>query len=431
MISTNKNQQPPSRQTTQNLYSLVLLRWMLLIALVISLAAAYFKLNLVLEYQILLWLVAAFASLNLLTQWRVKHQVRAGNAEFMAQLSVDIVGISVLLYFTGGATNPFVSYLLIPLCIAAIALPLRFAFVIAGLCIGCYWWLLSSYIPVQNLAPSDHAHHMSASDSSLHIYGMWLNFVFSAGIITTFLTRMASELRAQEQIIQTQREHVLHAEQLTAIATLAAGATHELGTPLTTIKIAAKEILLSSTDPEISRDAQSIARQIELCQKSLRKLRDQAETTLTIKPKKTRLATWLNDAIEQWQLINPNKKIDEDISLSNNDIYLMADTTLTQSLINLMNNAADHSEKAIRIVARLKQNGSSEPRVLLDIIDFGGKMSSAILENWGQPFNSSKAEGLGLGVYLSNSTIERHQGSLILLEQESCKITRIDLPVIV
>ncbi|MDN3638551.1 ATP-binding protein [Simiduia curdlanivorans] len=421
----------PRRQVTQNLRTLVLLRWMLLTALLLSLSAAYFKLNLVLEYQTLLWLIGVFFALNLLTHWRIQSQVRASNAEFMAQLTVDIIGLSTLLYFTGGATNPFVSYLLIPLCIAAIALPARLTFVIAALCIGCYWWLLSSYIPVQNLAPTHPMHHAPTQDSSLHIYGMWLNFVFSAGIIATFLSRMARELREQDQIIQNQREHVLRSEQLTAIATLAAGAAHELGTPLTTIKIAAKDIMAAAPSADIAEDAAVISAQIDACQNSLRKLRDQAEAGMHIQLKRQQLKIWLEHTIDQWQLINPQKCLAHDLSSLADNAFLNADTTLTQSLINLMNNAAEQSEQAITLQIELLHIDTSSPRLQLDIIDFGGRIAEQVKQQWGQPFNSNKAEGLGLGVYLSNSTIERHQGKLILLEEQARKITRIDLPIII
>ncbi|BFM10434.1 ATP-binding protein [Simiduia litorea] len=430
-MKTANNEHTFQRQLTQNLRTLVLLRWMLFIALLISLGAAYVKLNLVLEYQTLLWLIALFCMLNLLTHWRIKGQVRASNAEFMTQLTVDIIGLSTLLYFTGGATNPFVSYLLIPLCIAAIALPVRFTFVIAALCIGCYWWLLSRYIPVQSLAPAHAMHHMPTQDSSLHIYGMWLNFVFSAGIIVTFLTRMASELREQDRIIQNQREHGLRAEQLTAIATLAAGAAHELGTPLTTIKIVAKDIVAAAPNADIVEDAKLIASQIDLCQHSLRKLRDQAEAGIHVQQNRLQLKTWLEDTIDQWQLINPQKRLSHNLSSLANNAYLMADTTLTQSLINLMNNAAEQSEQAITIQVELLQINTADPRLKLDIIDFGGSIAHEIKQQWGQPFNSSKAEGLGLGVYLSNSTIERHRGQLIMLEELNHKITRIDLPIMI
>lgn len=133
--------------------------------------------------------------------------------------------MSVLLYLTGGASNPLVSYYLVPVSIAAATLARQLSWAVAGLAFACYSLLLVWYRPVAALAPA--MHH---GDVNLHVLGMWANFAVSAGLISYFLVNMATELRRQQQHLTRQREEQLRDEQLLGIATLAAGAAHELGT---------------------------------------------------------------------------------------------------------------------------------------------------------------------------------------------------------
>ncbi len=138
-------------------------------------------------------LVIAFAIVNVLTQWRSHWSKTISEKEFGAHLLVDISALTVLLYFSGGATNPFISYYLVPISIAAISLPMAMTWAITGLSVFAYSVLLVYYQALTPLTP-----HHGNSDFNLHILGMWINFALSAGLITYFVVRMAAALRAQE-----------------------------------------------------------------------------------------------------------------------------------------------------------------------------------------------------------------------------------------
>lgn len=401
-----------------NLYRLTLIRWLLLAALLASLALARLSLNLVLEYAVLLWLLAGFGLINLLTQLRLRLGSQVRQWELIAQLLADLLCLSLLLYFTGGATNPFVSYLLIPLCIAAITLPLLQMLGLTLVAVACYGLLLSSYIPADSLAAGPHSHH---SGPSLHTWGMGINFVFSALIIAGFLGSMARELRVQHQALARQREKSLRAEQLIGIATFAAGSAHELSTPLAAIKIAAHEIQPEDLPADLRPELETIRHQTRVCQQALIKLREQAQEAFT----HNRLAAvqWLQQVLDQFQLIHPDQPIQTRLDTLQG-ASLSADPTLQQSLINLLNNAIQHSQAPIELSAGLVQS-----TLIIDIVNFGSGPPEAVRQQWGSPFNSGKSDGLGLGVYLSNSTIERHGGQLHLVETPAGTRTRVQLPV--
>lgn len=140
----------------QHLRSLLLLRWLLLLLLGTGLTLAHGMLQLALEYTILLGLLLGFSALNLLTHWHLQRAPCVQRRELFVQLLVDCLGISLMLYFAGGATNPFVSYMLVPLCIAAVSLPAAAVIGLTTTAIGCYALLLTSYVPAEAIAPDHH-----------------------------------------------------------------------------------------------------------------------------------------------------------------------------------------------------------------------------------------------------------------------------------
>ncbi|UTA47321.1 ATP-binding protein [Simiduia sp. 21SJ11W-1] len=419
-MNHHNNDLQPTNSIRHNLNTLVVLRWWLLGVLSLSTLLAYQLLHLSLNYTVLAQIIVGFALLNGLTHWRLRKSHPVTLAELMAQLCVDIVGISLLLYFTGGATNPFVSYLLIPICIGAMTLPRLLTAATAALAILSYWWLLGQYIPVDSLAP----HHHHGQGNSLHIYGMWLNFILSAVIISAFVSRIAYQLRLQQQLLQAQREQVLHAEQLTTIATLTAGTAHELSTPLGSIKIAIDELQQAELPEDLQPEVATIAQQINLCQATLARLRETAGSTERLAPKPYNAQRWLHETLAQWALINPRAQLQSDITAVDSQVQLYQDPTLAQSLINLLSNAAQHSQSHVGLYAK---SDSERQCLQIDIQDDGPALDDTVRARWGQPFNSARNGGLGLGVFLSNSTIERHGGKLQLIDTEQGKITRIIL----
>lgn len=420
-MNNMNNDGQPGDSIRRNLTTLIILRWWLLGILTLSMLLAHFALHLSLDFPVLIQITLGFAVLNGITHWRLNKNHPVTIAELLAQLCVDIVSISLLLYFTGGATNPFVSYLLIPICIGAMTLPRLLTVCTAMLATLSYWWLLSWYIPVESLAPHHHG-----DGTSLHIYGMWLNFILSAAIISAFVSRIAYQLRTQQQLLQAQRERVLHAEQLTTIATLTAGTAHELSTPLGSIKIAIDELHQAALPADLRPEVNVIRQQIALCQQTLAQLRDRSRTSDALNPSAQSVKDWLTSTLDQWSLINPHSQLDQTLAAVDPEAFIQQDPTLAQSLINLLSNAAEHTVGPIKLFAQSTRDSST---LQIDIKDDGPNLSETIRQRWGQPFNSERSGGMGLGVFLSNSTIERHGGELQLLETASGKITRIVLPV--
>lgn len=381
-----------------NLRQLTAIRYVLLAAL----ALALFGLPELAEprvRQALALLLVLFAALNAFTRRRTRLVRPISDGEFFGHLLIDIGGLSVLLYLTGGASNPLVSYYLVPVSIAAATLARQLSWAVTGLAFICYSLLLIWYRPVAALAPA--MHH---GDVNLHVLGMWANFAVSAGLISYFLVNMATELRRQQQHLARQREEQLRDEQLLGIATLAAGAAHELGTPLNTMKL-----LIDGTREEHQglspAELDTLSAQVERCRVTLRKLvqaGDPRHGELESRPARE----YLESLVERWRVIRPDARPSVTLDAASPPLRARFHPTLEPALQNLLDNAADAS-------ARIEIEGRWNAACLeLSIRDFGPGMRHAGTPP--RPGRSNKPDGLGLGLFLSHATIERHGGTVTL-----------------
>ncbi len=356
------------------------------------------------------------------TWWRTFQSPAITELEFFSHLLIDILFFTALLYFSGGASNPFVSYYLVPISIAATTLPLRYTWSIALLSLGAYSWLLVNYLPIPALSPAQEQAHHHESSNNLHILGMWCNFVVSALLITYFVTRMASTLKQQEIKLAQQREDQLRDEQVIGIGSLAAGTAHEMGTPLNTMKILVDE--MKDEKPELKADLSILQQQIEQCRTTLKQLVLTAETStdgLEIKP----IREYFNKLLERWQVLHP--KIQADIKYADNlpEYETRFHPTIAQSLMNLLNNAADASPRQVDVT--LFWNTTV---VELNIRDYGKGITAKQQDSLGKPFYSEKTDGMGLGLFLTQASINRYGGEVTIRPAEGKgTLTRVILPL--
>lgn len=396
----------------KNLSRLLWIRWLLLLGLSFGVIVANRIFDAGLPTVILATLLCLAIVVNIFTHWRLLKNWPITNVEFAIQILLDIAGISIIFYCSGGATNPFVSYYLVPLIISAITLPWVYTVVFAILSLGAYTLLLFFYMPIAVLEPSgEHAHHTDGFNP--HIIGMWFTFVMSASLITFFIVRMSSALREQEGEITAQREDNLRDEQVLAVATLAAGTAHELGSPLTTMKILLNEIEHDNAgNSTLQNDLQTLKLQVELCSTTLKQLTAQADVTDLNRKDKKPIKLYFSSLLERWQIIRPDVKSTIEYS-GDGAIQSHFHPTLDQSLINLLNNAADVSPEKIDIHVKWDNH-----EVIITIDDCGSGVPNDIRQQLGQPFVSTKGKGLGLGLFLSNATISRSGGTVQLFDRE-------------
>ena len=416
-MKNNGNYQDDSA-SRHNLFRLGLIRTVVITGQ--GLALAYFSLinPIGLPTSTIALVLAIYASITIATANRGRVNIPITNREFFVHLLVDIFFFSTLLYLSGGASNPFISYYLISISIAAIVLPPLYTGVIALTTLLCYSLLLSFHIPVSAIAPHDMGHSMAGNN--LHIWGMWANFVISAAIITYFVSRMASELKLQQQKIAEHREQQLQDEQLLAIGTVAAGTAHELGTPLNTMKLLVDEMLIQQKK---NPDLDLLSQQIDQCRTTLKQLQTTANESSAEVYSPQLLHIYFGQLFERWQLMRPELK--STISYADCPApapELKFHPTIAQSILNLLNNAADASPESVDVCISW-----TDTEIEIQINDCGEGFDTA---NRIEPFSSSKPTGLGLGLFLSQSTVTRFGGSVNLQNLvDGGTLTTINLPI--
>ena len=368
-------------------------------------------------------ILALFTLLNTLTYWRLQQLWPVTDLEYFGQLLLDIIGLTVLLYFSGGASNPFVSYYLVPITISAALLPWRYTWIISGFSLLAYSLMLFYYHPLPDLQPNAMSHHdMHAQHSginsaiNLHVLGMWLTFALSTVLITYFVVKMAKALREQDKALHINREDDLRDQQILAVATLAAGTAHELGTPLSTMSVLIDEMLIDAQG-EAAEDIQLLNQQVENCKKILQGLVSTAEVHHHSEKNKVVFSSYLTQVLDRWQVIRPSNNFQLSIHNTAKDIFLEIDSTLEQAIFNLLNNAAEASDKSIDI-----QLTRDEKYLRLLIRDYGSGIPLETIEQIGKPFISRKGKnnfGLGLGLFLSHATIERLGGIITVCNHDN------------
>jgi len=414
-----------------NLQRLLLVRLIVFGCQVLALLYARFVLGLELDYALVLSIFVLLAVVNGVLYLRLKRHPAPNLREFFLHLLVDVLGLSLLLYFTGGASNPFVSYFLVPVTIAAATMTTAYAAGLAALALFCYTLLLFFYQPLPALMPEmagmDHALHGVASDDggfmSLHIIGMWFNFLVSAGLITWFVVRMAAEIRMQQERLSRYREDTLRNEQILAVATQAAGTAHEMGTPLGTMAVLLKDLREQyRNDPALEQELALLQQQVVICRDALRGLVAKADFR-NRQQTEVNLRQFMQLLLDQWQLLRPELHCKVYLQVGEGPL-IPADTTLQQALINLLNNAADASPAGIELSLHWDAR-----QWTLQIRDHGEGLSREVAEQLGTRIASTKEGGMGVGWVLSQATINRLGGSVSLYPQDGGgTLTEVTMP---
>lgn len=362
-------------------------------------------------------LLLVFALITLQGWWR-QWRSAISSREFFANLMADSTLFTLLLYFSGGASNPFISYYLIPITIAAITLSGRLTAAITLFALLSYSVLLEIHVPIEALSISSHsghAGHAAQGGANLHIIGMWVNFALSASIIGYYISRMAATVREQQKRLEQQRADQLRSDQLNAIGLLAAGTAHELGTPLNTMRIVLDELREPSTIPAPS-DLDLLSQQVAQCQHILRSLVDTARQATDPSPHSVAVTAHLDKLIERWQLLRPGVSVACELAIADT-LQARMHPAIDQAIINLLNNAADASPEQVSISA-----SESNQQLTIAVQDSGPGIN---------PHGAGDSHGLGIGLTLTQATVERFGGQLELQSlREGGSLALLTLPLV-
>ena len=414
----------PLAAAQQNLKRLLLIRLIVFICQGVALFYTWSILGLELEYGFILSVLLLVLVVNSALLMRLDSTRSITDVEFSAHLLFDILTLALLLYLSGGANNPFVSFFLVPITISAAILPWMYTWVLTGISLVAYSLLLFIYQPLPELMPMGMA--QDGSTPNLHIIGMWFNFLVSAVLITFFVVKMAVEIRKQEDALSHYREENMRNEQILAVATQAAGTAHELGTPLNTMALLVREMTHDCQDPEqLKKDLNTLETQIDVCKHSLKSMVNRADFRHAGLEKTLPVTVFIEQVREQWSLMRPEVSLTVLESGTDKAPTVSADATLQQAIVNIMNNAADASPEGIDL-----EIDWDDEKWILKVRDYGDGINEEVVQYLGTEIISDKDKGMGVGVILSQASINRLGGRVIISSHpEKGTVTEIQMPV--
>ncbi len=365
--------------------------------------------NLGLNYQLpwlpLVMVIIAELVFTLASFFYYNWHKSAETFAILIQICADLLFLSLLLYFSGGATNAFVSLLLLPIALAAVTLTPTLLALVACAAVACYSFLIW-------LMPM----HVMHGNMEGHFIGMWLNFLFSAGVVAIVVGKMARSINQKELAIAAFREEQLKQEKVISLGVASAQITHQLATPIATVQLLADELKEDFPEHVAIDDMQ---KELARCSESLSAFR---QMVFNIKEQKSVViscAEMLENIVDNIGLNYPDIKVNinhesQPALLSSSAI--VSDAALLPAILNLVNNGiratkANNSDK-IELSSKV-----SNQYWQLVIRDFGlGFTRSKLAELGVKPVASE--QGLGMAVLLSHASLERLGGKLSLTNHQ-------------
>lgn len=390
------------REHLVNFRWLTTLRWVAVVGQTLAVVFVHFVLGAAVPSVQVALIIAGEVLLNVVAGLRGASHVRMTEPELGAWILLDLATFTSILHFTGGPSNPFSFFYIVHVAIASLTLSARLVWGLVLLSTVSYGALFRWHVPLGHVV----------DEREVYLYGAWVAYALGASCIVYFLQRARATIREQELELAQQRRLTEQTERLTSLATLAAGAAHELANPLGTIAVVSNELAheLSKHDlPGAMSDVALVRGQVERCRKILARMAHAAGEA------PGEISRWLSvralfkeateEMPEKGRIIWETAAVADELQLN------VPVEALSQTLRVLLDNALDASDTAVRLRATPK-NGELD----IEVIDAGPGIEPGVLRRVFEPFFTTKpaGKGMGLGLYLARNVVDGLGGRLHL-----------------
>ncbi|MBI1246602.1 sensor histidine kinase [bacterium] len=406
---------------TINTAWLIKLRWVAAFGQLITIATVMFVFGVEVHWQPLAIIILLTSSSNLLLSYRFQvlrnrdlTSLAPWESLLFGVMLLDLGFLTAMLFFTGGISNPFSVFYLVNLALAATVLTPRNTGILAIVTVGCIALLLIARNQI-SLLGSWHVIDLENSGIPLHILldGTSIALVTCAMVIVYFTTRLNVELQRKEASLRVNEIKQARSEKLEALGTLAAGAAHELSTPLATIAVVAKEVQrgldMGDFPAEIKEDIGLIRSELDRCRAILDQMSTDAGQA-TGEPIVQITAQKLLEEVVQRIETQHRDRVALKLTAADEQINVPRHL-LAQAIRGLIKNAIDATpaNESIELSADVVDQD-----VAITVRDHGTGMPPDILARIGEPFFTTKepGSGTGLGVFLAKNVVEKLDGEV-------------------
>ncbi len=409
---------------------LINLRWLGIIGQSLTILITYFALGFDLPIILCLVTIAASLCLNLFISIAQNFQKELSEKSNAIQLGFDILQLSILLFLTGGLQNPFAMLLVVPITTAVAVLPTRYGLSLLGLSLGVITTMAYWHYPVPWYAGE------TLILPRLYSIGVWGALFISVAFAACYAVQVIHEnARVNLALVETQKILAQEA-QVNALGSLAAAAAHELGTPLSTIQLTAREMVDELQDAPLKADAELILEEAFHCRDILSQIAKQAsrtEESATPFVDETTMPLLLEEVVAPY-LRGTTISIETSFGGAHASdlpsIALPRKLEIIYALRNFVHNAIKHARSKVTISAILEDD-----YVEITISDDGGGFAPDILKRLGAPYlgthplplkaaQKEDKAGLGLGFFIAKRLVfstggTLHFGNAAALPQEA------------
>ncbi|WP_306015106.1 ActS/PrrB/RegB family redox-sensitive histidine kinase [Oceanicaulis sp. MMSF_3324] len=391
------------------LRTLILLRWLAVAGQTLAVIVVFYGLGFDLPLGACLAVIAASAWVNAWLTLAMPTQRFAKDWEAFLQLAYDVIQLMVLLALTGGLTNPFSVMLVGPVVIAVSALPGRWWLTLAAIAI-----IGSISLSIWHL-PLPWADGETVTLPATYRSGIWIALAIAIGFTAIYAWRVGHEAQRMGAALAATQGVLAREQRLSALGALAAAAAHELGTPLATIQLTAKEMLRAAQDDIAREDADLIISQAQRCRDILQRLSQSSHNTADKMHERIGIKELMDEAAA------PLKGLDAHITIrlapppdQPDAPVLKRQTELLYGLGNFIENAVDFATTEVAITGAWTRDA-----LTIVVEDDGPGFPPDILAKLGEPYVTTRRGqpgygGLGLGVFIAITLIERIGGRVDL-----------------
>lgn len=395
----------PEDAARRNLLLLVQLRWLAVLGQLTTILGVHLAFGVRLPLVPMLATIGVLVVLNL-AMFPARALRPASNAQVLAGLLVDVLCLTVLLYLSGGATNPFISLYLLQVVLGAVLLETGSSWALVLLTSAAFALLALVHRPLTLPVP------LASTLSGPFLFALWFNYTLTATLVVQFVTRIARNLRDRDARLAELRQRAAEEEHIVRMGLLASGAAHELGTPLASLSVALGDWRADAKirrDPQLSAEVTDMQTEVARCKAIVAGILFAAGEVTGEAPERTTLRRFVTGLIEHWPR-NDSVTLDYRVP---SDLPIVADRALGQAIVNLLDNAIEAGASRIRLAI-----STTEDVLALSVRDNGNGFPDAILQRIGQPYNSSKLrQGAGLGLFLAHNVLRTLGGAV-----EACNL---------
>ena len=385
--------------------TVIILRWIALIGQLITIYIVHFYIKFDLPLIFCSLTIFFGGVTNIFVQFGInKNQLN--NTESTILLFYDVLQLAVLLYLTGGVTNPFIVFLIVPAIISSTLLNLSSTFFLSFITAIALLLLTFNYLPL----PNDGNLHFHVPDYYI------LSIPISLTIVLIFLNyfgfRFGYEARKRGNALNRLELILAKEQELESIGHHAAAAAHSLGTPLSTITVIARELKKEKNqNKQFNEDIDTLLNQAKKCGEILKKI-SQKKIVDDDYMANISLQDLLNEITRSFEEIS-EKKINLNFTSTNSKIPIKRSPEITYGIRNFVGNAVKFSRKKIDINLISEDNQTT-----IEISDDGPGFPDDIAKIIGQPYIASKSKklksksGLGLGTFIGKTLLERKKAEI-------------------